>query len=251
MEHPQLVSNTLLVLPIYSLASNAHLAPLIDYATNHTSSRLLILLVSPLFHPQTGIHPSTHWSDLQRLLSSIYSKVSATALRHDRVLLRIDVLVHGGNDAPISGIIDSGIDNVQWGACYVAYERTYVRSCGRGGLLTTLCLLCVVNENLIPAWIRTHVKSRVPNDLLVPTHAVPANTNEVTTIAIGRSKRPRYGVAAMGGTFDHLHAGHKVLLSMAAWIAEEKLIVGVTGGSAKSFAYGAAGPRLQLFLIRG
>jgi len=134
MEHPQLVSNTLLVLPIYSLESNEHLAPLIDYATSHTSSRLLILLVSPLFHPETGIHPSTHWSDLQRLLSYIYSKVSATALRHDRVLLRIDVLVHGGNDAPISGIIDSGVENVQWGACYVAYECTSVPSCscGRG-----------------------------------------------------------------------------------------------------------------------
>jgi pantetheine-phosphate adenylyltransferase len=34
---------------------------------------------------------------------------------------------------------------------------------------------------------------------------------------------------ALGGTFDHLHAGHKILLSMAAWIAERKIIVGVTG----------------------
>ena len=241
MEQPQLVSNTLLVLPIHSLASYAHLAPLIDYATHRTSSRLLILLASPLFHPQSGIHPSTHWSVLQRLLSYIYSKVSATALRHDRVLLRIDVLVHGGNDAPISGIIDSGLENVQWDACYVACECTSLCSCGVGGLLTTICcLLRVVNENLIPAWIRAHAKSRIPSDLLVPTHAVPANANEMTTTATttatGRSKRPRYGVAAMGGTFDHLHAGHKILLSMAAWIAEEKLIVGVTGTSAKSFA---------------
>lgn len=36
-------------------------------------------------------------------------------------------------------------------------------------------------------------------------------------------------VVALGGTFDHLHAGHKILLSMGAWIASEKLIVGVTG----------------------
>lgn len=34
---------------------------------------------------------------------------------------------------------------------------------------------------------------------------------------------------ALGGTFDHLHSGHKILLSMAAWIAEKKLIVGITG----------------------
>jgi len=37
-----------------------------------------------------------------------------------------------------------------------------------------------------------------------------------------------YPVVAVGGTFDHLHAGHKILLSMAAWIASEKIIVGVT-----------------------
>lgn len=42
--------------------------------------------------------------------------------------------------------------------------------------------------------------------------------------------RPRiYPVTALGGTFDHLHAGHKILLSMAAWITGEKLIVGMTG----------------------
>src|SRR5258708_5941316 len=126
MEHPQLVSNTLLVLPIYSLTSYAHLAPLIEYATHNTSSRLLMLLASPLFHPQTGIHPTTHWSDLQRLLSYIYSKASAVALQHGRVLLRIDVLVHGGNDAPSSGILNSGIQSVQWDACYLAYECAYI-----------------------------------------------------------------------------------------------------------------------------
>ena len=44
-----------------------------------------------------------------------------------------------------------------------------------------------------------------------------------------RTAHPRYPVVALGGTFDHLHAGHKILLSMAAWIAARKIIVGVTG----------------------
>ncbi|KAI6166946.1 hypothetical protein EDD17DRAFT_1773949 [Pisolithus thermaeus] len=39
---------------------------------------------------------------------------------------------------------------------------------------------------------------------------------------------PLYPVAILGGTFDHLHAGHKILLSMGAWISERKLIIGVT-----------------------
>ncbi|KZV84255.1 Nucleotidylyl transferase, partial [Exidia glandulosa HHB12029] len=37
-----------------------------------------------------------------------------------------------------------------------------------------------------------------------------------------------FPVVALGGTFDHLHAGHKILLSMAASLASRKLIVGVT-----------------------
>lgn len=44
-----------------------------------------------------------------------------------------------------------------------------------------------------------------------------------------RSLPDMFPVVALGGTFDHLHAGHKILLSMAAWITEEKIIVGVTG----------------------
>jgi pantetheine-phosphate adenylyltransferase len=42
---------------------------------------------------------------------------------------------------------------------------------------------------------------------------------------------PLYPVVILGGTFDHLHAGHKILLSMGAWIASEKIIVGVTGAN--------------------
>ncbi|KAH7341126.1 Nucleotidylyl transferase [Rhizoctonia solani] len=37
-----------------------------------------------------------------------------------------------------------------------------------------------------------------------------------------------YPVSVLGGTFDYLHPGHKILLSMAAWITTSKLIVGVT-----------------------
>ncbi|GAA5858977.1 hypothetical protein JCM8547_007185 [Rhodosporidiobolus lusitaniae] len=40
-----------------------------------------------------------------------------------------------------------------------------------------------------------------------------------------------YDVVALGGTFDHLHAGHKILLSMACAITQTKLIVGVSGDS--------------------
>ena len=55
-----------------------------------------------------------------------------------------------------------------------------------------------------------------------------------------------FPVVASGGTFDHLHAGHKILLSMGTWIAQHKLIVGITG-SCTSFVPCATGtyPRIQ------
>lgn len=36
---------------------------------------------------------------------------------------------------------------------------------------------------------------------------------------------------AVGGTFDHLHAGHKILLTMTAFLAKQSMVVGVTDDS--------------------
>lgn len=36
-------------------------------------------------------------------------------------------------------------------------------------------------------------------------------------------------VVAVGGTFDHLHDGHQILLTVAAFLAKTTLIIGVTG----------------------
>lgn len=38
----------------------------------------------------------------------------------------------------------------------------------------------------------------------------------------------RYDNVVLGGTFDYLHSGHKILLSMAAWFCSKRLVVGVS-----------------------
>lgn len=43
------------------------------------------------------------------------------------------------------------------------------------------------------------------------------------------TKHCEQNVVAVGGTFDHLHDGHKLLLTLAGYLARESLIVGITG----------------------
>ncbi|KAF9122832.1 hypothetical protein BGW39_009475, partial [Mortierella sp. 14UC] len=43
-----------------------------------------------------------------------------------------------------------------------------------------------------------------------------------------KEQEGQFGDVALGGTFDHLHAGHKILLSMTAWIASHRVVCGVT-----------------------
>ena len=42
---------------------------------------------------------------------------------------------------------------------------------------------------------------------------------------------------AVGGTFDRLHVGHRLLLAATALVATQRVYVGVTGGTLSSIAY--------------
>jgi hypothetical protein len=55
-----------------------------------------------------------------------------------------------------------------------------------------------------------------------------AADNESSQVSITREDS-HLGTVALGGTFDHLHAGHKILLSMACWLGSKRVIVGISG----------------------
>jgi phosphopantetheine adenylyltransferase len=61
---------------------------------------------------------------------------------------------------------------------------------------------------------------------------ISTKANENDDVAVDDdSAIPSFPAAGLGGTFDHLHAGHKLLLSAAAAVATRRLLVGVTDES--------------------
>lgn len=51
--------------------------------------------------------------------------------------------------------------------------------------------------------------------------------SEGSDLLLDGTEKP-YNSVVLGGTFDRLHVGHKILLSEAAMRAQKRLVVGVT-----------------------
>lgn len=142
-------------------------------------------------------------------------QATAVAQELDRVLLQVDVLLRGfdedlcedfGNDFEVVIRIEGG------GSDYFELNRSLL-------ILWLDCIPVPLPQSvtsLRTAWSK-------PGDHVMDNEVDPDSPG-----APG-AEPSTYPVVALGGTFDHLHAGHKILLSMAAWIADEKVIVGVTG----------------------
>ncbi|EGW32748.1 uncharacterized protein SPAPADRAFT_54772 [Spathaspora passalidarum NRRL Y-27907] len=65
----------------------------------------------------------------------------------------------------------------------------------------------------------------------IPIVPVSVELTPVTYPTTDRQSKERgqFDVAAVGGTFDHIHDGHKILLSVSAFLTKRKLIIGITG----------------------
>ncbi|KAI6022730.1 hypothetical protein EDC04DRAFT_2869680 [Pisolithus marmoratus] len=124
-------------------------------------------------------------------------------------------------------------DDVQRLLTYVYVQATKVAQ-DNGRILMDVSVLLRGGERPLPAdWAADGMDMcfLVQGDGRPPSpdnDNVPPLPLSISTLAQTGIPPPLYPVVALGGTFDHLHAGHKILLSMGAWIAERKLIVGVT-----------------------
>lgn len=78
-------------------------------------------------------------------------------------------------------------------------------------------LLIAGFESLVPS--DRHISRTVTSPRLGSSEPIP------------RTSQPGPSVVALGGTFDHLHAAHKLLLHLALFLTNRKLIVGITADS--------------------
>jgi hypothetical protein len=217
------VKHVLFITTIPDLQTPHYLGEHIAHVTERALERVVIVLVSPLFNgglplskrsPGTttlGVSHAGSWTAVQRILTYVYVKSSAAAQAKGRILLDIDVLLHG-TDTVLDARIVTSPD--------VLFKID-------GSQSDTIYLIIIAKYNIDELPIQhSHQLGALPTALL-PFEG-PGN-QDTPAEHVTFATPSLYPVVALGGTFDHLHAGHKILLFMAAWISSWKVIVGITG----------------------
>ncbi|KAF5389938.1 hypothetical protein D9757_003656 [Collybiopsis confluens] len=186
-------STVLLLASLPSLARPDFLAHTITIAAREAQQCLRIVLFSRLFDAGAISHAG-NFSTVQGLLTYVYVQAAQVAQDMAKMLLQIDVFLKGINET------DALPDEIGNG-CRIVFR---------------------VSGDFIAA--------ALPQSILELDHRYvdPGSIETLTPPETEFTEESMFPVVALGGTFDHLHPGHKILLSMAAWIASHKVIVGVT-----------------------
>ena len=157
------------------------------------------------------------WAAFQRVVSSLYFAATRVAYGRDMPLLSIDVVLQ------------------QW--------------CGYGSILDLLTVYSAMLKHII---VYHDSAGPIASSFLVPhihsTQFVALDIPNRPVVSHHLSDSPsdtRYDHVALGGTFDHLHVGHKILLSCATWICSKKLTCGVMNPDALRLSMKAASQYMQ------
>lgn len=228
------VRRTLLLTTLHDVnEAPTFLAAPVAEAARRTTESLQILIISSAFDSPTsnergngepsGVSRTASWDAVQRLLTFAYVQATSIAQELGRVLLDIDVLLKGAAD-----LLTLPEDVIQ------EAERIYTGMLPnmQSALSTDTVVRCAVTppDASLPALSPALDRRRADFIALEPdSHHVHHSPHPPDRVQTDGALQPVYPVVALGGTFDHLHAGHKILLSVGAWIASEKLIIGITG----------------------
>ncbi|PWN35711.1 WD40 repeat-like protein [Meira miltonrushii] len=159
--------------------------------------RLNIVVVSPLFDDvQHGKSPQASFEQVQAFLKWCYAMSWGPAVEADQLLFDVDVLLMGSQSAQV--------------------KLTQVQKPDE---------LFVVNDKDFKPPFETYNASQLE------TGSDEESGIDASTSPDEPSSFQQHEAIALGGTFDHLHVGHKILLSMGCLLATRRIVVGVTGES--------------------
>ncbi|KAG0705064.1 hypothetical protein DFH29DRAFT_908630 [Suillus ampliporus] len=176
-----------------------HLGPAIASVAAATTEALVIVLFSQLFRSSSDtLNRIKQWDDVHRLLTYVYVKATKAAQDLGKVLMDISVVLKDPSES-FPNDFGNGMD------------------------------MCFRIQGDPPVLHLPDSMETIPHVFVVPDRVTEVRRQHSIRVTPTCDSSPSsYPVVALGGTFDHLHAGHKILLSMAAWITSSKVIVGVT-----------------------
>ncbi|KAL1405290.1 hypothetical protein Q8F55_008917 [Vanrija albida] len=194
----------LLVLPFTPalLADPSPLLPLIYSAAKSVSGSATVLFSTPppasSDHPDGQLYatlrsaPKAHWSALSHFLAQVYSALAAGQQAADNFLTEVEVRFDG--------------ELGEWQH-----------------------KLPAVPQRVIVLDSYADLASRILETagVTAPHHTVPSPALPQPGSLQPATSAPGYPVTALGGTFDHLHAAHKILLHIGLFVTEKRLFNGI------------------------
>lgn len=212
------LSRSILALRHDDLSNVQRLLPFVSTATRRTTQRLLVILFSDAFDDDdTNSSRAASWDAVQAALTAVYVESARIAYEEDRILMEVDVLLRGTHT------VVPQLRQDAWDTVFRLHEGEHILD--HVFVIISLILSQDDLDLLLPPRISALQRIDLQTDDPASISAPPSRNLGTSSF----ETPPSFPVVALGGTFDHLHSGHKILLSMAAWIATEKVIVGVTG----------------------
>jgi pantetheine-phosphate adenylyltransferase len=206
--------HTVLVLPFTSslLADPTPILHLVYKTTTESKESCTILFSTPSssrdLYAMLQAEPRMYWHTFQKFLGRVYATLSAAQWSVGRVLMDVEVGFEGYDLQK------------RFGGKKVKVINLECKCRSMGGLMIAFMDLPIISK--LNQVLGTHEGYTVPiSELDLGDKSTPIED------PITASSESGYPTTALGGTFDHLHAAHKLLLHLSLFLTTHKLIVGV------------------------
>jgi len=183
---------------------------IIQELTLKAITRLDILInCNEIIENKNDIYLWKKWNEVERLLSSFYVMTSQKTYQCGKILLDVNVIFE------------------EWCNYNIFIEDTWD-------------ILVLTDKNDIDKIVKINEKRNSMElsplkyiyDSTVDNYSnvdvVEEKYQQTCFIETNDNNNDYYPTIALGGTFDHLHNGHKILLTISAWLATKKVICGVS-----------------------